>query len=52
METSRRDMMGFKENGHFDRNEFTESEVSHECSKTQTKLGDMGLDVNLVVEGR
>jgi hypothetical protein len=31
-------LMWFEENGHFAKNEETESEVSHECSKNQTKL--------------
>jgi hypothetical protein len=31
-------LMWFKRNGHFAKNEFTESEVSHECSKKQTSF--------------
>ncbi len=31
-------LMWFKENGHFAKNGNTESEVSHECSKKQTKI--------------
>ena len=36
--TKIKEVMWFKRNGHFAKNELTESEVSHECQKSQTTI--------------